>query len=140
MRSEETDYDKQAKDFLNKTQTTFKATYLKHGVHFVGDKDKRDIYEITLKRGNREYSFKFGQSINKSHSTEKRYREQPSEYDVLACLTKYDPESFKEFCSAFGFDEDSRKAERTYKAVCEEWLNIQKLWTDAEIELLQEIN
>ncbi len=64
----------------------------------------------------------------------------PSEYSVLACLTKYDPESFEDFCSEFGYDEDSRNAERTYNAVVEEWQNVCMIWTDDEIEELWEID
>lgn len=41
----------------------FKAEFLENGLHFQGDKETRDIYNITLKRGQRKYTFKFGQSI-----------------------------------------------------------------------------
>lgn len=44
----------------------FKAEFLKNDFHFEGDKDKRDIYKITLKREGRKYTFNFGQSLNKS--------------------------------------------------------------------------
>lgn len=60
------EYDKQAKDFLAKTETTFQVEFLKYDYHFYNDKEKRDIYKTTLKRGNREFSFDFGQSINSS--------------------------------------------------------------------------
>ena len=43
-----------------------KVEFLKNDFHFQGDKHKRDIYKITLKRGQREYSFDFGQSLNNS--------------------------------------------------------------------------
>lgn len=45
---------------------SFKAEFLRNDFHFIGDKDKRDIYKITLQRGQRKYSFEFGQSLNKS--------------------------------------------------------------------------
>ena len=45
---------------------SFKAKFLRNDFYFHGDKDKRDIYKITLLRGNRKYSFEFGQSINNS--------------------------------------------------------------------------
>lgn len=67
------------------------------------------------------------------------YVEQPSAYDVLACLQKNDPGTFAEFCSDFGYNEDTRTAERTYQAVKEEWLNIERLFTEKEIEELQKI-
>ena len=63
----------------------------------------------------------------------------PSEYSILACLTKYDPDSFENFCSEFGYDTDSKTAERTYKAVRDEWMNVCRIWNDEEIEQLQEI-
>lgn len=63
----------------------------------------------------------------------------PSSYDVLTCLTKSDPGDFENFCSEYGYDTDSRKAKKTYKAVRDEWYNVSKLFSDTEIEQLQEI-
>ncbi len=63
----------------------------------------------------------------------------PDEYDILAAMTKYDPGTLENFCSEFGYDTDSKRAERVYKSVSEEWLNVQKIWTDREIEELREI-
>ncbi len=136
------EYEKQAEKFLKDTKTTFKAEFLKNGKHFDSDDTPRDIYLITLTRLNEVksfipivYKFDFGQSINNSDGKTK-----PSVYDVLACLTSCDPDTFKEFCSSYGYDEDSRKAEAIYKKVVEEWKNIKMLWTDEEIQKLQEIN
>ena len=171
-----TDYQQQAIDFLRSTNTEFKAEFLRNGKHFADDKETRDIYKITLKRGNRLYSFNFGQSIMNSQYyrdikiPERTYTlrggcrtgnykindidkyssggntlklikgEIPTAYDVLACLTKYDPGTFEDFCDEFGYDTDSRKAEKTYNAVREEWLNVTRLFTDEEINRLAEIN
>lgn len=63
----------------------------------------------------------------------------PAAYDVLACLQKYDVGSFEDFCSEFGYDTDSRKSLKTYKAVVKEYDNVCKIWNDTEIEDLQEI-
>lgn len=63
----------------------------------------------------------------------------PTAYDVLACLTKYDPGSFEDFCSEYGYDSDSKTADRVYAAVKEEWLNVCRVWNDSEIEELAEI-
>lgn len=62
----------------------------------------------------------------------------PSLYDVLACLTKYDPGTFENFCSDFGYDSDSISALKTYKAVCKEWQKVDLLFGDV-IDELQEI-
>lgn len=184
-------YEKQAQDFLDKTQTTFKAEYIKTGFHFDSDKEERDIYKITLQRGNRKMVFNFGASLNDSQDwlirknietkkirkfplnqfltngreylsdklllndlKEKQIflegkiifedeiirRKTPTPYAVLACLQKYEVGSFENFCDEFGYNVDSRKAEKTYNAVAKEWQEVQKLWSDGEIALLQEIN
>jgi hypothetical protein len=180
MKTTISDYEQQAIDFLQSTGTEFLCEFLKYGKHFQDDKESRDIYKITLKRGKRSYSFNFGQSIAKSKRFQDKlnkriytqsggnlgdhnYRflypekfpknvyeekygdfkviqgEAPNAYDVLACITKNDPYTFENFCSEFGYDTDSRKAKKVYKAVLNEWQNISMLFSDSEIEKLQEI-
>ncbi len=56
------EYDYRAAKFLENTGTTFKAELIKNDFHFEGDDLKRDIYRITLQRGNRQFNFDFGQS------------------------------------------------------------------------------
>ena len=85
----------------------------------------------------RESDFQF---MNNKKSDTIHYPVAPTAYDVLACLTKNDPGTFEDFCSEFGYDEDSRKAEKIYNAVLDEWKNVCALFTDGEIEQLQEIN
>ena len=128
-----TDYQKQAIGFLKETGTTFTSTFKTHDFYFPEDKETRDIYNITLKNDRHRYRFTFGQSIASAGK-------HPTAYDVLACLQKYDPETFEDFCHSFGFDSDSRKAYKTYKAVMKEWKNIELLFTPEQIEQLQEIN
>jgi hypothetical protein len=129
-----TDYQKQAADFMEKTGATMKVDFLKNDFYFDGDKETRDIYRITLKRQGRRYSFNFGTSLNDTQTNTA-----PTAYDVLACLTKYDPDDFANFCADYGYDEDSRKAEKIYKAVLKEWAGVERLFSDV-IEELQEIN
>lgn len=63
----------------------------------------------------------------------------PNEYDVLACLEKYDPGTFEDFCSEFGYDEDSKTAERIYIAVIKEYKDLTKIFTEEQMEELSEI-
>lgn len=166
------EYEQQANAFLDKTTTLLIVKFLKHGKHFDDDKEERDIYEVTLQRGDRKFTFNFGQSIacsgkwilygyneegNWSNKKTNNDREamkhkangkeakkntefkQPTAYDVLACLTKNEVGSFEDFCADYGYDTDSRKAEKIYQAVLNEWNNIKMLFTDKEIEELQEI-
>jgi hypothetical protein len=154
------DYHKQATDFLEKTNTTFEAKWIELSKHFDGDETERDIYWITLTRGSRSYSFRFGQSIKKSLTVDKIPWEQrqnvhmvkrwmdanaskriaPTAYDVLACLTKYDPGTLENFCLDWGYDIDSKKAEKTYLAVKDEFLQLSRLFSDDELTELSEIN
>lgn len=129
------EYEKQAQDFLTKTKTEFTVKFKKNDKYFPDDKETRDIYNITLKRGSRSYTFTFGQSIN---DTEKHIA--PNAYDVLASLEKYDVGTFEDFCSDFGYDTDSRKAEKTYQAVKEQFTQLQTLFNDTELAEMAEIN
>jgi hypothetical protein len=54
-------------------------------------------------------------------------------------LTKSDPETFEDFCDNFGYDTDSRKAEKVYRAVVREFEGMSRLFTEEELEQLQEI-
>lgn len=130
MKSE---YDIQAEKFLSDTNTIFKVKEYGYGYYFPEDKEQRYIFKFTLKNSNGSYTAKFGQSISEGSN-------EPTAYSVLACLTKYDVGSFEDFCSEFGYDTDSRTAERTYKAVCKEFAGISKLFTTEQLEQLQEIN
>jgi hypothetical protein len=94
--------------------------------YFSDDKEQRFVFKLRLTRDGRKYTFKFGQSIASGS-------EEPTLYDVLACLTKYDPEHFENFCSEYGYDTDSRKAYKTYLAVCREYEAVKRLFPEDEV-------
>lgn len=64
----------------------------------------------------------------------------PVAYDILSCIQKYDPGTFENFCSDYGYDNDSRRAEQTYHAVVKEWSKVQRFFTADELAELQEVN
>lgn len=168
-----TEYEKQANAFLNKTDSTISVKFLRTGIHFEGEKEKRDIYLVTISKDNKHYDFNFGQSIALSvyyvnrhlkgrkydcngflegsptrkqypnienvDSVDKRPGTKPSAYDILSCLTKYDPETFEDFCSNFGYDTDSRKAEGIYNSVVKEYKELKKLYSADELALMAKI-
>jgi len=80
-----------------------------------------------------------GGFLNNGKSDIIHYPKAPTAYSVLACLTKYDPGSFENFCSEYGYDADSRRAEKTYKAVVDEYNNVSRLFSDEELQEMQEI-
>lgn len=145
----DTDYEKQAQDFLKKVGMDMFAKFLFTGKHFDDDKEFRDVYEIAfiskLRAGKdtQEWRFEFGQSLAHSRAGRDGHYFQgvraPRAYDVLACLQKYDPGTFAEFCGDFGYDEDSRRAEKIYFAIQKEWVNVRRMFGN-HLEALQEIS
>lgn len=130
---ENSQYEKAASLVQDELEIGFKVEFKEHGFHFQDDKYKRDIYIITLSRGTRSYSIKFGQSIFNSGK-------EPTIYSVLSCLTKHDPGDLQNFCDEFGYDIDSKKAEKIYNAVLDEFNNMKMLFCDYELEILQGIS
>lgn len=101
-------------------------------LYFADDIQQRYVFKIKLIKGGKQYTFEFGQSISEGDN-------EPTLYDVLACLTKHNPETFEDFCANYGYDNDSRTAEKTYKAVLKEWKNLNRLFTAEELNLLTNI-
>lgn len=129
-------YQQQAIDFANKVGLKLSVKYHSFGKYFGEDDQPRHIFQCAIRRGGKSYGFKFGQSIAKG-STE------PTMYDVLACLTKYDPYSFEDFCSEYGYEiydrEDKRRYFKIYNSVAKEWKGVDRVLGDV-IEELREIN
>lgn len=126
------EYVKQANDFANKFGVKLSVIgEPEYRKYFVNDREYRFVFKLRLKRNKKQYTFTFGQSIAQGSN-------EPNLYDVLACLTKYDPNTFEDFCSEFGYDSDSRNAVKIYKAVCKERQAVERLFGDCLNEL-QEI-
>ncbi len=135
------EYTQQAIDLLKKMKIGFTGHFVAHDSmpwdepdpKRGGRRETRDIWRLTLRRGSRRYSVRFGQSIASRGET-------PTAYNMLTSITKNDPGSFSDFCGDFGYDEDSRKAERTYRAVLRDWRKVEAFFTADEINQLQEVN
>lgn len=101
--------------------------------YFDEDTESRNVYKITVRRDGKQISFKFGDSIN--HTLEGI---EPDLYDVLTTISaEYDFNNteFEEFCSEFGYNTDSRKAEKTFKLWKKQNTKLHKLFTDEEIQV-----
>lgn len=127
-------YQEQANNFAKKHGITLKVlAHPEYKKYFSDDKEGRYVFKMNICRKQegqptKQYTFTFGQSINAGN-------EVPTMYDVLTCFTKYDPEDFDNFCSEYGYDNDSRKAEKIYKDVCEEWTAVERIFSDILDEL-----
>ena len=151
------EYIKQATEFLQKTHAKMKIEYVGLAVNKEWkEKQKRCLYEITLTSPRGFMIFDFWDSIrnteirtmpfdaynvqaNKELAAKKKAAV-PSVYDVLACLQKCDLGTFENFCSDYGYDDDSRTAMRVYLAVQNEYTQLARLFTPEQMEELAEIN
>ena len=106
----------------------------------LSDSELRKIKSLDLIK-DRQKIFRHVRAASRIHIEFKdiNFGKEPTSYDVLACLTKYDPGSLEDFCSEFDYDLDSKSAEKTYDAVREEYLNVCALFGQEEMEVLSEI-
>jgi hypothetical protein len=154
-----TQYVTQVEKFMDAVNAKMEVKLLGSMLYFDDDKEPRDVYQITLTRKGKSYSFRFGQSVLHSRDYVEKSAQQrnsrgepwgailrykrdavkvPTAYDVLAAVQKYEVGTFEDFCSEFGYDTDSRKAEKTYFEIQKEYAEIEKLFSDV-MEELQEI-
>ena len=62
-----------------------------------------------------------------------------AEKKILSCLNFDDIESFDDFCDSFGYSNDSIQAKKIYKKYEKEQYNLRMLFSDSELELLNNI-
>ena len=122
-----------AKEFLANCGATMTITYLDCEVNQNwGESSYRNTYRATIKTPMGTMWVKFWDSINNTQNGC-----MPEEYDILACLQKYEVGSLEDFLCEFGYEpSDGRKI---YKAVCREYEKVCRCFTVEQIEQLQEI-
>ena len=147
MKTELSEYDKQAETFLSKHGLKFRATLSDTKTPAWKEAGERcgHHYRVTLSqdrkatgidRPARKLVFDYWGSIRDAET-----RREPSAYDVLACISGdvYYPESFEDFCAEYGYNEDSIKALQTFRRCSAFAKRLQAFFTEAEIEELQQI-
>ena len=131
------DYNKKAKDFLEKANEKMKIEFIGMDVNKLwNETQSRNCYRIVIKTKLGQYTFKFWDSIYNT-----RNNIEPTEYDILACLEKYDVGTFQDFCNEFGYDEyeEINKTKRIYNLVTRQYENLCRIFTDEQMEMLREI-
>lgn len=67
----------------------------------------------------------------------------PTEYDILACLEKYEVGSMDDFMHEFGYEikctKDMTNFINTYNAVIKEYNNLCRIFTPEQMEMMREI-
>lgn len=132
MKTTTTTYQQQAEDFLRKSGVKMTVSYFGYGRHFEGDTYSRYRYRVTFSRNGQRMQIIFGQSVMAGET-------EPTAYDVLSCIQKHDAGTLEDFCHEFGYSEDSRTAERIYRAVCKEFAGVERVFSGDEIEQLRDI-
>lgn len=129
----------------NVTITTPRGKYT---FPFWGSRVQAELNDLLVSRekfAKRKYNRHFGDlSMNEKMAVVRevdyeRDARKITEYDVLACMTKYDPGTHEDFCHEFGYDTDSIKGLETYLAVQEEWNGLRRIFTPEQLEELTEI-
>ena len=95
-------YQQEAIDFLKRNHIKMKITFRDVKANQLWDETQlRNRYHVYIKNeiSGESMSILLWDSIyNREHHLT------PTEYDVLACLTKYDPGNYEDFCSEFGYE------------------------------------
>lgn len=84
----------------------------------------RPHWKIRLTGPGGSYTFDYFDSI----ANGEKGAPEPSAYSILSCLPWSDPGTFADFCWVYGYDEDSRKAEKTYRAIKAQAANLARIF------------
>jgi len=144
-------YTEQAQKFLDDTGTTLNKVSLgyKNQSEAWGDKSSELItceYKVTLTRGKKSVTFPYFCSHTDAIAMQSGKREKAKAfhdsfaYSFLACMNLDYSADFEEFCSSFGYEEDSRRAYKAWIDTLEQNAKLRSMFSDAELELLAEIS
>lgn len=128
---EGSEYDTQARGFLEKTGARVTARYL--GEMPTDGGKCHAAYRVTITSASGKMAITFYDSLQNTWDGKQTI----SAYSVLACLTKYEVGGFDDFCSDMGlFPMDSvadyHKAMKTWKACKREFAGVCRVWPCAE--------
>jgi hypothetical protein len=109
--------------------------------YFDESEEPRQVYRVFIRYNGNNTSFLFGDSLSNGYDGIMA-ADKPQEYkntilDIIVSESNT-PEDFSEFCGDFGYEEDSRKAYKVYKKCIKQSEKIHKLFSDAELEKLDE--
>ena len=142
-------YETEARDFMTRNNIEMSITFKDREVNRIWNEIvKRNRYSVYIQNTDTDEAMRviFWDSI---YDTE--HNVTPTCYDILACLTKYDPGEYEEFCSEFGYETEienqfgrftrNETAYKIWRACCDEWRNVKRVFGEGEIlEELREIN
>lgn len=98
-----------------------------HGPFFDGEKDCRDIWKVTISRGGRRFTIRFGQSIVDSNNGIP-----PCVTDILCCLPKSDPGSLGDYIDAYGSCGEEEMTVAEHRRMRAAWKETRRQWRQME--------
>lgn len=133
------EYINQARDFLRECNAKMKITWIGCEINNDwNDNIRLNVYRATIKTPMGVMWVKFWDS---AYNTERGI--EPTEYDVLACLEKYDAGTIDDFVNEYGYEvndwEDVKRIQNTYNAVKRQYNSLCRCFTPDQIEAMREI-
>lgn len=131
------EYTIKANEFLKKNNIRFSVSYIGENLpNWDNNYHSEYLVKFYNRNTRKSMTVHFFQSLHDAGS-------EPSAYDILTCLQKYEVGTIDDFVSKFGYSvnswKDVKKIQKTYKAVCREYKNVLRVFGDC-LEDLQEIN
>lgn len=134
-----TEYQKQAKDFLESCNAKMKIKLIGPEQNPNWDDNcwrNKYCYIIVTPLGSM-----VGVFWDSVYNTERNI--ELVEYDILACLEKYDVGTIDDFVSEFGYEvhkwSDVKRIENIYNATVKEYQDLCRIFTPEQMEALREI-
>jgi len=131
-------YEQSAQDFCARNHIGIRIALKDSKLPDWDDGSFRHHYCVSLNKPNRKVPlrFDFWGSVNDANEGK-----HPTAYGVLACISSdaFCPDTFADFCSEYGYDEDSRKAEKLFAKCARFGLQLREFFTMNELEELAEI-
>lgn len=131
----------------NKYQFTITTPKGKYTSYFWDSLYNTELSKMTVQRyAERKYKIRYDylryaekvQAIKELDSLKAKAK--PTEYDILACVEKYNYDSFSDFCAEYGYSTDGISARETFLACGEEYAGLRRIFTEEQMEKLREIN
>jgi hypothetical protein len=122
------------KEFIRKPVTSIEVEWADSNPNMDSDpKWQANHYKVKLRRAGKQLTTYFSMGIALSN--------EPSAEDVLDCLASdacgvENARSFEDWCSEYGYDTDSRKAEKTFKLCTKQARQLRQFLGDDDYQTL----
>lgn len=123
-------------DFIQRNKITASVEWADTNPNMASDEEwmrQANHYKITLRCQRHTFTTYFSQGCGITR--------EPSASDLLNCLASdaagfANAQSFEDWCSEYGYDTDSRKAEKTYNVIQKQAEHLERFLPDGEYERL----